>query len=101
MYSNVRKINLFFSNIGSLRTDEKDLVARLKVKSNFLNGWTYACLINMYGGVPIIIKAYTIYDNFYVARNSYEDCVDFIVSQLDSAAKYLPLESIDANQAGM
>jgi len=26
--------------------------------------------------------------------------VDFIVSQLDSAAKYLPLESIDANQAG-
>jgi len=100
MYSNVRKINLFFSNIGSLRTDEKDLVARLKGEVYFLNGWTYACLINMYGGVPIIIKAYTIGDNFYVARNSYEDCVDFIVSQLDSAAKYLPLESIDANQAG-
>jgi starch-binding outer membrane protein, SusD/RagB family len=100
MYSNVRKTNLFFSNIGALKTDENDQVNRLKGEVYFLRGWIYASLINMYGGVPIIIKAYNLNDNFYVIRNSYEDCINFIVSQLDSAAKYLPLESIDANQAG-
>jgi starch-binding outer membrane protein, SusD/RagB family len=100
MYSNVRKANLFFSKIDALKTDEHDWVTHLKGEVYFLRGWTYASLVNMYGGVPIITKAYEVNDNFDVARNSYEDCMNFIVGQLDSAAKYLPVEYTDANLAG-
>jgi hypothetical protein len=44
----------------------------------------------MYGGVPIITKAYTLNDDFNAPRDSYENSVKFIVSQLDSAATLLP-----------
>jgi|WetSurMetagenome_2_1015567.scaffolds.fasta_scaffold03179_5 starch-binding outer membrane protein, SusD/RagB family len=100
MYSNVRKTNLFFSKIDALKTDENDRVTRLKGEVYFLRGWAYACLIDMYGGVPIITKAYDITDNFYVPRNSYEGCINFIVGQLDSAAMYLPAEYTEAKLAG-
>ncbi|MCX6239264.1 MAG: RagB/SusD family nutrient uptake outer membrane protein [Bacteroidia bacterium] len=100
LYSNVRRTNLFFSNIGALKTDEYNWVSRLKGEVYFLRAWTYASLVAMYGGVPIITKAYGINDDFYVTRNSYNDCIKFIASQLDSAALNLPVEYTDAKLAG-
>jgi hypothetical protein len=47
-------------------------------------------LVALYGGVPIITKPYVLTDEFMVPRNTYEECINFIVGQLDSAFMYLP-----------
>jgi hypothetical protein len=56
----------------------------------FLRGYTYHCLAALYGGVPLITKAYGLNEDYSIARNTYEECINYIVGQLDSAAMYLP-----------
>ena len=64
-------------------------VARLKGEAYFNRALSYHLLTSLYGGVPLITNAYTLNDSFAVARSSYEDCINFITGQLDSAALYL------------
>jgi starch-binding outer membrane protein, SusD/RagB family len=97
LYLNVRRANIFFSKIGGLVVDEADQPAKdnLIGQTYFLRGYTYHMLVSMFGGVPIITKAYTLNDNFEVPRNTYEECINYIVGQLDSAAMYLPEQQAD------
>ena len=88
LYGNVRRANIFFSKIKTVKGDPA-LIADLKGQVYFTRAWTYFYLTALYGGVPIITKAYTLTDNFEVPRNSYEDCINFVIGQLDSAAMYL------------
>jgi hypothetical protein len=89
MYSNVRRANIFFSKIKTVKA-EASVIAGLKGEAYFMRAWTYFYLTNMYGGVPIITKAYGLTDKFEVPRNSYEDCITFINGQIDSAIMNLP-----------
>lgn len=96
LYSSIRSCNLFFDNINNIPDDNvlidgKTVKDRLTGEVHFLRAWFYFNLTNLYGGVPIIKHAYQLTDSFDVARNSYEDCIKFIVSECDSAAALLPL----------
>jgi len=99
LYANVRACNIFFSKIKDAPFDDESFRQRLMGEVYFLRGYTYHYLVALYGGVPIITKPYGLSDNFEVARNTYEECINFIVSQFDSAAMYLPL-SYPSAQAG-
>lgn len=89
IYKFVRATNIFFEKIdASPVTDEQK--ALFKGEVYFLRAYLYHNLVSMYGGVPIITKAYTLTDDFTAARNSFEESIDFITGQLDSAAMYLP-----------
>jgi hypothetical protein len=88
LYANVRRTNIFFSKINSVPGD-KPVLDNLKGQVYFLRAWTYDYLTNLYGGVPIITKVYGLTDSFSIARNTYEECINFIAGQLDSAAMYL------------
>ena len=99
LYLNVRRTNIFFSKIDELETDETEKKNTLIGEVYFLRGYTYHLLTSMFGGVPIITKAYTLTDNFEVPRNTYEECINFIVGQLDSAAMYLPEDQADLGRA--
>jgi hypothetical protein len=90
LYANVRRTNIFFSKIGGVKSDNQAMVDRLKGEAFFMRAWTYFYLTNLYGGVPIILKAYGLNDEFEAPRNTYEECINFIVGQIDSAALYLP-----------
>jgi hypothetical protein len=90
LYANVRRANIFFSKINSVKSDDKAKIAELKGQAYFMRAWTYFYLTNLYGGVPIITKVYGLTDEFTVARNSYDDCMKFIIGQIDSAAMNLP-----------
>ncbi len=92
LYLNVRRANIFFGKIDGLTVDEADQDKKdnLIGQVYFLRGYTYHMLTSMFGGVPIITKAYGLNDNFEVPRNTYEECINYIVGQLDSAAMFLP-----------
>jgi len=98
VYRNVRRTNIFFSKINQAVVDDaskQEWKDNLVGQTYFLRGLCYHYLTSMYGGVPIITKAYTLTDNFKVPRNTYEECIDFIVGQLDSAIMYLPDDQAD------
>jgi starch-binding outer membrane protein, SusD/RagB family len=90
MYANLRRTNIFFSKIKGVKSDDPTVIPNLKGQAYFLRGWCYFYLTNMYGGVPIITKAYGLNDKFDVPRNTYEECINYALGQLDSAAMYLP-----------
>ncbi|ULT24774.1 RagB/SusD family nutrient uptake outer membrane protein [Sphingobacterium sp. E70] len=55
-----------------------------------MRGYYYQQLLRFYGGVPVDNKIYTLNDkDFMKPRNSYAECVDAIVKDLDSAALLL------------
>ena len=96
LYANIRRTNIFFSKINSVKADDqitKDKITDLKGQAYFMRAWTYNYLTALYGGVPLITHAYGLTDSFTIARNTYEECINFVVGQLDSAAIYLPLKA--------
>lgn len=58
---------------------------------HYLRAYFYYWLLSQWGGVPLIEKSFTPSDDLLVARNTFEETVDFIVKDLDEAASILPL----------
>lgn len=98
VYKFVRATNIFFSKIDAspVTADQKKV---FKGEVYFLRAFLYHNLVTMYGGVPIITKAYGLADDFNAPRNSYDDCIKFITGQCDSAALNLPIVQGDNGRA--
>lgn len=94
-FTAIKDCNLFFENINL--EGDAELQRRLTGEITFLRAYFYIELINRYGGVPIIEKVFGLDDDMMVPRNSYEECVDFIVKELDKAAEILPVNHEDAD----
>jgi hypothetical protein len=94
LYKNVRACNLFFSKINGVQYPDDDAGKLLKARTigevYFLRAFTYHWLVSMYGGVPLITRPYGLNEDYSMARNTYEECINYIVGQLDSAAMNLP-----------
>jgi hypothetical protein len=90
LYDRIRQTNIFLDQIDEAEFDEA-LKQRMKGEAYFLRAYFYHNLMRMYGGVPIITKVYGLNEDYEVARNSFEETVDFIVANADSAAALLPL----------
>lgn len=91
----IRSCNLFFENIHmyvAKEEKEKNKIDRLTGEITFLRAMFYAELVNRHGGVPIITTVFGLNDDMAVKRDSYEDCIKFIVSELDKAASALPVK---------
>lgn len=94
-YTNIRKCNVFFDNVdkgnfNNTPVDGKLLKDRLTGEVHFLRAFFYHQLVSLYGGVPIIERTYGLTDDFNIARNSYADCIAFIVKECNLAAGLLP-----------
>jgi len=94
----VRLTNEFLDRIDDspAMASDPDMVGVLKAEMRFLRANLYAKLIKNYGGVPIMEHALGLEDDFNLVRNSYEECVNFIVSELDEIVDVLPETRPDA-----
>lgn len=101
MYQRIRACNLAIENLGSSTTAITDAAtnATLRGQAYFLRAYYYHQLVRYYGGVPLITKDYALNDSFAIARSSFEDCVDFIVKDCDSAALLLEDKTMSPGQA--
>lgn len=91
-YGNIRTINIFFDRIDDAPV-ETDLKNRMKGEMKFIRAWIYANLIWRYGDVPLITDLFELNQDYKVKRDSYNDCVDFIIKELDEALTLLPAKS--------
>lgn len=99
MYFRIRATNLALENLVTASFDAK-MVDRLKGESYFLRAHCYNQLLRYYGAVPIIKSSFSLNtSDFSIARNTYAECVDAIVSDLDSAALLLKGKSLGLGRA--
>jgi len=89
MYARIRAANLALENLAKAPLDSS-VVNRLKGESYFMRAYFYNQLLRYYGGVPLVKSSYSLATpDFSIARNTYEECVDFITGDLDLAAGLL------------
>lgn len=89
LYSKIRDANILLQNIGEVEMSDsnKDIMTG---EALFLRAYFYHNLARLWGGVPILTTPHTMEDDFFVARNSFEETINQIVTDLDQAASLLP-----------
>lgn len=89
-YTNIRRVNLILKNLPNTRIGE-NVKVRIKAESRFLRAYYYFILLEHYGGIPLMgDSVYRATDKIPSVRNTYAECVDYIVSECDAAAADLP-----------
>jgi starch-binding outer membrane protein, SusD/RagB family len=89
MYKAIRAANIAIENLPISTFTDDVLRDQLLGETYFLRGYYYQQLLRFYGGVPLIDRSYGLNEDYSAARNTYEECVNFIVDDLDSAALLL------------
>jgi starch-binding outer membrane protein, SusD/RagB family len=107
-YAGIRRIHIFLDNVNTaifvdpntlkLTPAVNDTLRKqFSAEAKFLRAFYYFELLKRFGdpsinsGVPIVPeKILTINDPLDFARNTYQECVDYIVKDCDDAAKVLP-----------
>ncbi len=89
MYLAIRQANVAIQELPESTFDDNELRDRLLGEAYFLRAYYYQQLLRFYGGVPLIEVPYTLDDDYSIARNTYDENVQFIVNDLDKAASLL------------
>ncbi|WP_293309339.1 RagB/SusD family nutrient uptake outer membrane protein, partial [Pedobacter sp. UBA5917] len=100
MYNRIRACNITVEKMTSgdnvLSQSLKD---QLLGEAYFLRAYYYQQLLRYYGAIPIITKVYVLDDNYNVKRNTYEECVNFIVKDCDEANRLLTGKTLDKGRS--
>jgi hypothetical protein len=96
LYGRIRAANIALENLEEPGFDDPDMVNQLRGEALFLRAYYYHNLLRMHGGVPIVDKVYTLdSEDLEIPRNTFEETVEFIVSDLDSAKPLLEGLNVD------
>jgi len=97
MYNRIRACNITIEKItsGDNGLSSQSLKDQLLGEAYFLRAYYYQQLLRFYGAVPLITKVYVLDDNYNVKRNTYEECVNFIVKDCDEASRLLTGKTLD------
>lgn len=97
MYNRIRACNITIEKItsGNNGLSSQSLKDQLLGEAYFLRAYYYQQLLRYYGAVPLITKIYVLDDNYNVKRNTYEECVNFIVKDCDEANRLLAGKTLD------
>ncbi|HEV2479111.1 MAG TPA: RagB/SusD family nutrient uptake outer membrane protein [Puia sp.] len=89
-YAAIRDCNVFINDIYRVPLAEKlpngqPAIAAYRSEARFLRAWLYFELVKRYGGVPLLgDTVFTITQNVQVPRNSFSDCINYIVSECNN-----------------
>jgi hypothetical protein len=89
MYMRIRAANQTIQNLPTSTFADQTLRDRLKGEAYFLRAYYYQQLVRYYGSVPLVTKVYALNEDYSVPRNTFDECIKFIVSDCDSAALLL------------
>jgi len=104
MYTGLRKVNLFLANVetanivpaAELTTSDaasmtvEAQVARLKGEAFFLRALFHFELLKRYGAIPLATRVFDREEDLNLPRNTYDECVQQIAKDCDSAIERLP-----------
>jgi hypothetical protein len=112
-YQAIRMANIFMKNVDNSETNllkepnGDTLIIQYKAEARFLRSYYYWTLMKLYGPVILVGDEVARYDaDFQLPRNSWKECVDYILAEFDTAYKYVPEKHLtlsgaeDATQTG-
>jgi hypothetical protein len=98
-YQGIGRCNFLLDNIDRVKDKVSPQVyAQVKAEARFLRAINYHYLIEMFGGVPLITHTVKL-EEAQMARNTKKEVADFVIKEMDEAAKDLPL-TVDAKSTG-
>jgi hypothetical protein len=89
-YQGIRMANIFIANIGVVPVkgslpDGLGTRWQWQSEARFLRAYFYFELVKRYGGVPLLGNTvYNINDNLVLPRNSFADCITYIVNECNA-----------------
>lgn len=89
-YEWIYMMNSFIKRVEAGTDLSQEVASRLLGEVYYLRAWSYYNLVQRYGGVPIITKVFSLNDDFGIPRDKFDDCIDFILSDLEKAEELLP-----------
>ena len=92
-WTNISNCNIFFERVDNVAFTDEAEKTKLVGQVRFIRAFEYWDLIARWGAMPIITKSFSINDREEIVdqkRNTYKECIDFLVGELDQAAKELP-----------
>lgn len=98
-YQGIRSATYFMNHINEnveIRTQNgQQLIDQYQAEARFLRAFFYFLLMKQYGPVVLMGEDVTPTDavaaDMQIPRSSFDDCVNYVVSELDKAAEVLPL----------
>jgi hypothetical protein len=98
-YQGIRSATYFMNHINEnveIRTQNgQQLIDQYQAEARFLRAFFYTLLMKQYGPVVLMGEEVTPPDavaaDLQIPRSSFDDCVNYVVSELDKAAAVLPL----------
>jgi len=102
-YATIRNTTYLIQKGDEVSPDLKNNVSMYLGEAHFFRAFTYFNLFRDFGGVPIIDKVLDLNDDdlLYGPRNSRDEVLNYIMSDLDDAIDKLPVESdIPENNKG-
>ncbi len=99
MYRFIRAANVAVQNLESGSLEASETVDRILGEALFLRAYYYHQLVRNYGGVPLISEPFGLDSEYNLPRDSFEDCVNFIVADCDKAYTLLNGKSTDGGRA--
>ncbi|WP_443936777.1 RagB/SusD family nutrient uptake outer membrane protein [Pedobacter sp. MW01-1-1] len=89
-YKKIRQASLFLQKAVNTPISETRK-NRLMAEARYLRAFFYVALIRFYGGVQIMPEIPLEAEEILVSkRNTYKECVDYVVSELDAVSSLLP-----------
>lgn len=93
-YQGIRQVSIFLQNIDMNKEFTQQEIQDFKGQAHFLRAYFYWIMLRMFGPIPIVpdetIDYMKGYDEVAQARNTYDECVDYINHELLQAASLLP-----------
>ena len=93
-YKTIRKANIFINNIDvvpykatyvNAKGETQPLNKTLKAEARFIRAYSYFELVKRYGGVPLLGDVvHELGDDMELPRDNFEDCIQYIVDELDA-----------------
>jgi hypothetical protein len=100
-YTGIYRANMFLSKIDAVPV-AADIKQYDKAEARFLRAMFYFELIKRYGGVPLLgNQVLNLNSNLSISRNTYADCVAYIVSECDAITSLLRTEAFVTTNSGL
>lgn len=106
-YEGIRAVNVLLKNIHKISfkvtpDHTYDNFPRYwRAEGRFIRAMCYWELVKRYGGVPLIgDQIFDLKDNLQLPRNTYEECINYIVNECDAIKDSLRLDPMDPNYWG-
>lgn len=95
-YKGIRQASIFIQNIDINEELTPEEITDYKAQARFVRAYYYWLLLRRYGPIPLMPEEGLDYTESYTSlacpRNTYDECADFIASEMALAAKDLPLQ---------